>query len=349
MVLFMSDHGRPPFKSDYGDPDLRGGKGSIYEGGMRIGLLARLKSGAYRCSATNELCNPADNQCSSPQTCDPGVTTPAVSSIVDVFATIAEAAGYTPNDNGHYKLLSGGVERIVDGESFYDTLANPFDAGAMRKERGFVYASYPGDGVAAVASDDVFADPLLSLPGPKHVCGYESAAAGTRRVRGASCTACTPGNPDPCPSLNTWCKVPGSVCVDANLCSPDLDGDTKTKEYCVTTAVDPDQPDTGLFSCQRSPDCPTPEDPNVELECRRDVYIQCNKCIATKWKIRVKDSSETTDLYDLATNPTEDERMNCASATYASQLSDAFKTNGNGAELSNWQDCVVNPNCVTPY
>lgn len=86
LILFTADQGAP--NSNFGQPLLRGGKLHVSEGGIRVGLLAwgpgvlGTGTGVERRLAENKL-----------------------GSHVDLFATIAHAAGYQPTDTqGHVSV-----------------------------------------------------------------------------------------------------------------------------------------------------------------------------------------------------------------------------------------------------
>lgn len=106
LVIFLSDNGG--YYKNTSSAPLRGSKGSFFEGGIRVPLIARL-----------------------PGTTKPGSTSDAAVSIADLFPTFAELAGS--------KLPPRGSQPI-DGESLVPILAG----NAQRLARPALYWHYPG-------------------------------------------------------------------------------------------------------------------------------------------------------------------------------------------------------------
>jgi hypothetical protein len=334
LVMFFGDQGSPKAGGAYGDPDLRGGKGDVQEGGVRVGLLAR---GPWS-----------------------GGTTDAIASAVDVFATAAEAAGYElPNgrvDHVTSRYCSNtnaicrddsdcgtGVCRpladskvAVDSKSFLPLLADPT---ATDTARDLAYASFPSAGVAVITRDDYLLDQGNAVASAgKGVCAYENTSPGpVRSLHGASCETC---DPDPCAPGDTACdasdpahpdycrskrcKVPGNVCVSMDTGAPAFvqacnvaDGKTLpgSKDYCARFEPIPIPTSSAetyraLYRCRTSSDCPRTD---RVLECLPNVWTMCDRCVGAAWKLKANPNpSKTllTGLFDLKSNPEEEERLN---------------------------------------
>ena len=372
-VMFFSDHGRPHGGSAYGDPDLRGGKGDSFEGGLRVGMLARVPGGTTKHCIDDDTgvvgvaCATSAPVCPTGETCELIPSTPAVASIVDVYATVAEIAGYSPNTTaGFYELMprncagpgigspcilnsdcEGNVcedenvpeplKLVVDGKSFLSTITTPH---SVLTARDVVYGSYPGDGINAIARDGLFTDDTSAPLKTRGVCVYDSRqdtdsaiADADRRIRAGSCTLCEPGEDD-CSS--EWCKLPTGVCLDpddtTNIEDPCTTGPQAIDDgVCLkssfpldlTTIVDPDPVDLtplhegaathGLYRCRSTSDCPTHPDSGLpKLKCKKNVWMKCNQCVTAAWKLKALASGthDASFLFDMRSNPTEDDRLN---------------------------------------
>ena len=122
LVMFSSDNGPTYDKLGGTDSDffasaagLRGLKGAVYEGGLRVPLIARW-----------------------PGKIAPGRVTPLVSSFCDVLPTLAEAAG-------------AGLTHHIDGISFLPTL---LDKGQQKQHEFLLWEFYGYGGQQAVRLGD---------------------------------------------------------------------------------------------------------------------------------------------------------------------------------------------------
>ena len=251
IFAFFSDHGRPHGGSDYGDPKLRGGKGDSFEGGLKVGLLLRTPDQIRRCVDVNgdpvtpsETCSPGGDPCTN-GVCEPVARSNAVGSIVDIYATLADAAGYDLNGATHYEVhprLCSGTQNpchtdtqcdggscvysadtvVVDGRSL---LANWDTPSSGTTSRQVVYGSYPGDGIIATTTAGLFYSENGVNPPPVGqefalgTCAYDSKLDHPnegRRARGGSCDVCDPslGGHLNSGCTGKWCKLSTNVCVD---------------------------------------------------------------------------------------------------------------------------------------
>lgn len=386
LVLFVSDHGRPHRGSDYGAPDLRGGKGDVFEGGIRVGLLAKHpNSPTHLCSHDGTPCDPqAQNPCGAGNFCDARATTHrgdsrVMASIVDLFPTIADAAGYTglpPNpvlDSAgrlNLKVCRNATQSgcttsadcpanepcdsyVIDGKSFLRAMVDVADPLAPPTSpttwRDFVYASYKSDGKTIVSADDW----QPSLSGDRGVCAYE-VASGSRRVLGSSCNACSVTTP--CDGTD-WCKLPGRVCVsndedDYDVCDGNLG--QPSGGTCLTHAFDQGDPAKALYPCKHgNNECPQ----GSNTVCKADVYIQCNRCeTEPAWKLKAPKNAATAGaakgLFELKTNPTEEDALDCQGKGPDSDLkiSEELFDDDESGKLKKWQTCMDNKDtCVDAY
>ena len=376
IVLFTSDHGRPHGGSDYGDPKLRGGKGDTFEGGLQVGLLAKIPWREKVCidpakdslTSSPTVCE-KDGQvvasCASGEVCQQIATTTAIGSIVDIYATAADAAGYVlPSGGTHYEVYSprlcGGASgsaepcfadadctgetcdavsanrQVIDGRSLLSNLRQP---ATTPSNRNFVYGSYPGDGIVAVSAGGLFAREESDNYYATGTCIYDSRvnepSGSKRRVEAGSCEICDPEVAGSCSGSPTkWCKLPEGVCIDAgykgasgntvtfdcmgdgSICIPDAD------DYVDLTDLVPNggggQPGGGLFRCRATSDCPANFGEQQRLKCEKRVWVPCNTCIESTWKLisTAKEfppsgpGSTPQALFDVRSNPTEDAGLN---------------------------------------
>ena len=295
LVMFTNDHGGP--SSSYGAPFLRGNKQNLFEGGVRVGLLAR--GTTLGVSGGHVLGN--------------GHYEP-VGSQVDVMATIAEAAGVPmtvagPNGEppGRISDSAWNVNKFphqveVDSQSLLGVLANDLDDDSRRD---FVFASYQGD--AIISRPGYYEDLCEAFPGSgcgfaAGVCAYEAVSAtpsgGGRSVRGASCTPCDPdATNDPC--ADEACEIAQSVCVDQGSLLPgqwEACRDRGRVEGPPSDENASDQCPVQTFRrCRNIDDC-------VDAEKCVEVWVKCNTCIPASWKVH------GANLYDVVSNTEEDIR-----------------------------------------
>jgi hypothetical protein len=336
VILFTSDHGSP--HADYGMPALRGGKGNVFEGGIRVGMLGTV--------------------CGQPS----GVLAGDLGSQVDLYATIAEAAGYPVETAGELKSCQFGKDagepcetgetcdkgvckkHYVDGTS----LLNRMKGDTPASPRDLVYARYGENTV--VAREGAIAD------GMERVCGRAFRNVNNIPIHAGSCTTCD----DSYDCDLEPCRIGGSVCVPdsgSGSCERaptepiDLNGtgchddDECDGGFCVFAPVPP-QPEVGKYTrCLSDNDC---ED---DWTCAQ-VSVRCDDCVTTSWKMMVHESSPCgpeegpvsgAALYDLSTNPTEDDRLNCNDVPAFSDLSCTL-----GDMLDRWDACSArdeDPGC----
>ncbi len=381
-VFFVSDHGRPGGATLYGSPDFRGGKGNVFEGGIRVGLLARApgqKKGICRDDYPPKPCDPEGptSQCASgycvgpgicstatpPKACDPDATsgqctsagdgtcerlevrTPVLASGVDLFPTIADLAGM-----GSTSLTSGGYAKIhpangavTNGRSFGWALLTDPTGGSVSYDRTRSFASYPGDGSTVVTHEGD------SSNSGNAVCRYDSGAGNVRGVVAGSCVKpAASGSYEGCESA--YCMVPGRVCLaDADASSQSCAPGAKA---CLSrTFFQPTSRRYGFLKCRRDGDCAKSGE-SPALKCKSDVWIQCNgKETNTLWKLRAPSSATNADsagieLFDLRTNPGEGDQLNCqddpVNSGYAISIP-LFNDTSNG--LEKWQTCLGNSDC----
>lgn len=304
LVLFTSDQGRP--SSGYGEPVLRDGKGSVYEGGIRTGLLA------WGPGLGVEAPSPGE------------VLATEVGSHVDLFATIAHAAGCAPSTtsegryevkvcddatrrfcNGNADCDSGTIceSRLLAGRTLLPVLSPTVATATGIGPRDFAFAQYTHAGKAIVAREGAF---------DVKVCGQvvsagpvdEPGSTGdriARERRWGSCTVCS-SNAD----CTGTCDVQGTFCVPPGR-----------KVAC----------EQGLGTCEplqyaRTADG-TCEGSNVAMQLR----VPCDEVCSTTsaWKLRGGEGGapiEPKDLFDLVTNSEEEELLNCVLEPPATEPTD---------------------------
>ncbi len=380
LVLFVADHGRKEGGFPYGDPQLRGGKGEIYEGGVRVGLLSRHPNSrppgqtVHVCSNSLVPCDPnatsgtaqcgaADGTCTARDLASgetlPAAQTKLIASLVDLFPTIAEAAGYPVNADGRIDdIVNSGAEPI-DGKSFLWALQDPIflppPVEPNERDRHYVYAAYPGQGATAISSEAAAVNdsPSTTIDG---VCMYDghSTSDPARRVTGGSCEQCDTADTASCNSK--WCRLSGKRCVntsDQQTC-PSQVTTIDDKATCMATAFafNPIAVDGGdaLYRCRdANEDNECPDQP-VQLDCQESVWIKCNKCSAPpQWKLRLKTNGNPADLFDLRTNPEEEELLDCKDVGSFSDEIAGIRTGA--GQLDTWRTCwdPPPPNCVNPF
>lgn len=396
LVLFVGDQGRNHSTAPYGNPSLNGGKGNVYEGGVRVGIVARHPRGKQAaptvCSQTLTSCN-SNADCESPpsgvctetmycstslnectkdypcadarESCLRSFENPAIGSIVDIFATIADAAGY-PMSADHVawssKLCSGGDRDacsvdgdcttngnsgtcvqtpVVDGVSFLGQLEGLPSLSEAPHIRNWAFASYPGDGLTVLAADD-----QVRTSSTGGLCVYSPAPSSDgRRVRGASCEPCA-SNSD-CTSTTTWCKLPGRVCIDEAgkepSCPNGIEGVCMQSTYGFSRTGPPER---NYYRCDGSNEgCPG------NSTCKADVWIRCDRCDTgpQRWKLKAPDSGgvvgDTKGLYELRTNPGEEKGLNCQGEEPEEPPVDESLLRG---KLITWLDAIDDGDPGTP-
>lgn len=314
VVLFTSDHGAP--HKPYGIPMLRGGKGSSYEGGVRVGLLA----------------SACGLQPASGLGADIGTHT-------DIFPTIAEIAG-VPVVNHQipsFPLADGTgtwtAPRYIDGRSFYTRLLPTSHGGTTAPIRIRVYAEHN-------------ANVVTERDGADKVCGYVGRGTSSpptgdgedtqnRYVLGASCESCT-GTHDPefCKNQDVQCTILGKVCCPQSSVG---------NKSCSVSAPAQET----LPRCDTHKDCEHLVDQNGAYQCVKGGTVTCNRCVPARWKLRSRTTqaapTECTpstqlpgkvEFWDVATNPEEDDRasLQCG-GNFRERACELY------TKLRNWHTC----------
>jgi arylsulfatase A-like enzyme len=132
LVVFTSDNGGPLLGGHNANPPFRDGKGSLYEGGLRVPLVAAW-----------------------PERISPASRSDRVALSMDVFPTLCEAAGVKPSAPG---------ESAIDGRSFYPTLLGK----AQLPDQRDLYFTYREGGKQLAKTKDAVrrGDWKLIHPGP---------------------------------------------------------------------------------------------------------------------------------------------------------------------------------------
>jgi len=419
LVLFTNDNGSPG--EGWGQPDLRGSKQSTLEGGTRVGLLARgpgLQIGHLTGQTTGGRANAVSN---------------SVGGLIDIFSTVAEAAGYRGDDlddagrarvhtyhgtdvicsmaeecqgpEGNRHCSNSGATCVtnndctatcesygIDGRSLISVLNGTGEAVTVGTEqdphrRSFGYMNYPASGEPsnAVTARDRYFQPCdtnddgevsvseaTNCPSASHVCSYEgtfwrsgAVTQYTRVHHGSSCRACKPGGPEITDCTAERCEVVGKMCHSA------MSADDDCRDLANTGGGVPLASACGLPDAQRcrgNADCPKNE------LCYGDVAVKCATCSAASWKARGNDDvANTTELFDLASNPEEDPKqyegdpqaqdyygtdghLNCATHTLGEEWQQTriqMTRSELGSRLAAWQGCVsdsskLGQDCETP-
>lgn len=337
VVLLTSDQGRP--SAGFGAPAFRDGKGSTHEGGLRVGLLARVPGGANLPGRGKML--------------DGG----HVGSQTDLFATIADAAGCQGGDKGEYQLgsckslagkvcslnadcaadatscgsngkcmnnpavscttataavcLEGECEIVTMGKSLLAELSD-----ATTPARNASYGRYIGAPKAVITRKGYIQDGMLTdittSTDKIGVCGVKVELAGkgdagadhTADVirRAGSCRTCKVGDATACG--NKACIANGNYCVPASS------GNDLTDECKVNGQADSANcPKDKLATFRR---CSAAEPCTGGYKCM-NIEVPCDECFEAEWKFlggagdgNGEDAKiRPQALYDLATNPEE--------------------------------------------
>ena len=325
LVMMTIDQGRPG--AGFGSPAYRDGKGSTHEGGIRVGLLAKIPG------VTGNTATLGHNR---------------LGSQVDLLPTIAEAAGCTPNGVGtgafsYYACNDGKgdfcvpganspypcdggpsqcMPRQFTGRSLFSDLKNSGDP-----VRDAVYASYLG-APRIVATRQGYPVPGIT-DGKTGICGanlvHPATGSSADAIRFAgSCVRCATNSDctHDCPANNPNCSPPPQEKCYA-------DG-----KYCVSTTGSPSMKDKckagdGVFG---RGDCDilatarrcSGTSPCQGTEACMEIEIPCTTCEAPQWKLLGSggDDAYTSTgavqteklvtpvaLYDLTTNPTEKDKI----------------------------------------
>ncbi len=298
LILFTSDQGPETGGRQlvYGDPRLRGGKRQVSERGIRVPFLARA------CS-------------------DDHLVTGHVTSHVDLFRTIAEAAGMpvTALDNGHLCACDHPQDSLhpddgqpcpcvspfvqiphdVDGTSFYRVLQQNVSQPPGVPLRNFQFAQAGIDRRAVSTREGYYVARSLptgggsTIPATGGVCGYIGPEPGdtTNKYAQVLVGSCTPCNPD---GPAEQCDDVQDYVVLGSRCAPEFAGQKLWERA----------------RCKNSAQCSgVCQEVDVQDE---DLETTYRGCVRAAWKWMEMDGQE--ELVDLATNPEEDDRLNCASS-----------------------------------
>ncbi len=267
LVLLFSDHGTRFGGDTWGDPRPRGGKKSMYEGGINVGLLA-------------SACGQAPT--GLPST---GILTNHIVSSVDVFATVAEAAGIPLTALvPQYTFDLGATNHHVEGESFYSLLR-----AAGGTIRNFTFARLTEAAIAMrqfSLTETVAWPPTEPLPTKKGVCGFVGENTDHMPVRRGSCRRCATS--DDCLNVPLSDCLPTSnatIPCTGNECCPQCLGSawkliTDANPTVPTPNALPDDTEEQLFDLSTNPE----ERLEVECELTAAEIWRDLKCRVAKWK-----------------------------------------------------------------
>lgn len=300
IVLFTSDQGANTGGSGRGIPRLRGGKFGTYEGGMRVGLFAK------GCTQTHVSATKLAKM---------------VASHVDLFPTIAEAAGYPvtgplygcDDESGadctpDTQCGQGDPDEFtnecklhqVEGKSFYDLL-NSADPAFARD-----YAFARGGKIAVTARPQL---PALTtdISAQAGVCAVLDQGRDGIRMLGASCDLCTPGSGD-CDGAGKTCAMLGKVCVAGNgtcvvesvtcgdstgsraACAQTTPGCCERNQDCDCGVCKYSSVPSPLVPCKNDTDCEKVIGTGTGYACR-EVSVPCTDCVLAAWKLKPLGSS----------------------------------------------------------
>ncbi|MBI5504644.1 MAG: sulfatase-like hydrolase/transferase [Deltaproteobacteria bacterium] len=363
MILFTGDQGAE--SAAYGDPDLRGDKDDMEEGGIREGLLVDLPG---------ETCDPADTQsataCNLAATTfggleDPEVSDDRIASHVDIFPTIAEAAGYQVDGEGHLTEENTPWDPVnsrrvtIDGRSFYSLLRQHAPEAAA--PRDVVYSKHKGQGQVIVTRKGLFpgqlpacagsgSDPAECWAGGTCAAVTDTAPAGSvasyddplpGKIRATSCFVCDPdAASNPCGGK--ICRTTDKRCV--------VEGSAEWTACVVGSGCHREVYDT-LSHCRDDKGCPGNE------KCK-SLSVQCDVCMPSAWKLHGDFENidppvdpSTVDLYDIASNVQEDDAMDCAWFTGQNETDEhhglSKVMNELAGKLDEWEVCTARDRCAT--
>lgn len=350
LVLFTADQGQT--NAPYGEAILREGKGSTFDGGVRVGLLAWAPGLGVGSAAPGGRLR-GDQ---------------FVGSQVDILPTVLDAAGCAPNhgtdqyeikacvgknvsrpslcDTDQDCAAAGGgscVARLIAGRSMLPALM-----GAGTPVRDFAFASYPSEPQMISTRGGYYGDGCsgnADCNGAAKVCSYvsdqdASAVDGTldrHRVAG-SCDVCT-GDGD---CTGTICTANGTYCVPSsdqsylNRCTAETAGGSLDP---VGAECDPIQ----FPRCWSAADC------GQNQKCV-EVETHCNGCRDAAWKLMggggvgAGNPIKSVALFEMSSNPEESDTLNCLDEAQNSGNPDYTKLSGTESDLrrrlDGWFDCV---------
>ncbi len=350
LILFTADQGQT--NAPYGSAILREGKGSTFDGGLRVGLLA-WDPGLGVGSAA-----PGGHMRGDP----------FVASQVDILPTVLDAAGCAPNHGDDQYEIKACVGRNVSRPSLCDSDQDcaavgggscvsrliagrtmlPALVGAGTPVRDFAFASYPSEPQMISVRSGYYSDGCsgnADCNGAAKICSYvgeqgPDAASGTldRSRLGGSCDVCESDGD----CSGTMCIASGTYCVPST--------DSSYLSRCTAEpaggALDPvgDECDPAAFQrCWSAVDCGRDE---------RCVQVEttCNGCRAAAWKLMggggvgVGNPSKSVALFDLGSNPEESESLDCIDEAKNPSNPDYAKLSATDDDLrrrlDGWFDCI---------
>lgn len=321
VVMFTADQGGD--QPGFGTPNLREKKGTTYDGGLRVPLVVWAGDGSMTGGGDHVI---EENY---------------LGSQVDLFATIADIAGFGTEDDGHvlvkvcqnagvgrtfcdddHQCPSGGgpcVERKLAGRTLLPLLRG--DAPGL-KRRDFAYAAQPGQAKMVTTRKGYFCDAngngtvenseAANCSYAGTMCGYEKVQAEDpqnelndldRIVHGASCASCARTESESLGGCDgESCYVRG-VCV---VTDPQMDLEAID---CLNDQWDQNDRCTPIGNriCRSNKDCP-------DHQTCRTTDVTCNRCLDATWKLRASGgdgaSGSTEDvsvveLFEMGGNPEE--------------------------------------------
>ncbi len=361
LVLFTADHGTPDWS--YGEPWLTGGKNSTFEGGLRVGLTAWGPGLGIGQSPLGHVDNVS------------------LGSHVDIFATVAHAAGCRPTEGLlGYKIgiCSGGTAgvrracsvsgdcgggtcqmRPLEGRSLLPVISGTMSTAysgqyptqAVDYMRQLAYAHWSGN---KPPSDIVIARAGYAFPNSPaaaaRVCSLRAEAepfAGTNAdsdTRASLGVVRTGSSCKPCDNAG---QCGATRCyVNGTFCVPDTEVGQCTDASFATQCPDWVE----YHRCEVEGDC-------VEGKSCVELTVPCEQCELASWKYSAHGSDLTSwGLFDVASNPEEggtkkleNNELNCIHEGGQAGLTNAdvdklmaVKTHLHGKLSSWWQWAQLN-------
>lgn len=218
----------------------------------------------------------------------------SLASNVDLFRTIAHFAGVSGALPSSYPS--------VEGYDLHALMNNEIASlGSPPTPRDFVFSQYGDDEVAVVSRPGAFNG--TDRPAFLGACGY----------------------------LNTgdFGVVRGRVKVrdDLHSCMPDTDDAACAATDCQITGRRCAAPAwNSSIPVEDRPRCMTSQDCGDQWgDCEDEKIVDCNKCLATSWKMRTGVTLAKTDLYELSTDPEETLNLGESTDTNVQDVRDYLK------------------------
>ena len=358
VVMLTADQGLD--ESSFGQPWLRDGKGSVYDGGIRVGL---------------QVWGPGIG-IGGPASATDRRVTGELASHVDLAPTILEAAGCksaSPAVPGVFtiavcndktrRFCSGTVlcdgttqcvQRTLEGSSLLPSLRKTLVPN--QHTRDVVFAEFEANSMITARQGYLF-DPVVGACGPndsacqdradaRWVCGYRKSKPAVpdidtttvyegaigRERDGGSCEVCT--SDAECGSVP--CEIDGRFCVsgDDSPANPCLDQSLGT--VCGLP--------TGLARCGGASGS---ECPDVGMKCMTlPVRVACNTCLPASWKLKRPNgalaTSSDVELFDVSTNTEERASLDCEPGSRVPESKLGAVREALSTKLNAWVDCTKN-------